>query len=186
MSENPWYCATSAPHSPTRPFDSASVRIVVKSVSTPRLRIICLLLPVAWIARPRSVDRNQSTISLSTSTPARKTSAPIQVRPNSCASRNGVITVSSRSSGTLAPPMMRRFTDHRAIIVRMPASSPSMCPLVCSRPVTMPAIRPAAPPASVASTGLCPATIIDAATAAPVVKLPSTVRSGNFSTRKVR
>ena len=106
--------------------------------------------------------------------------------PSRPASRNGVITVSSRSSVTLGPPMMRRFTDHRAIIVRIPASRPSMRPFVCSTPVTIPATRPAPAAARVATIGFCPAVIIAAATAAPVVKLPSTVRSGNCSTRNVR
>ena len=186
MSAKPWYWATSAPHSPTSPFDRASVRIVVPSVFAPRLPIICLLLPVAWIARPRSVVRNQSTISFRMITATKKISAPNHVRPSRPASRRGVMSVSSRSSGTFAPPMMRRFTDHRAIIVRIPASRPSMRPLVCRSPVTMPATRPAPAAASVATTGLWPAVIMAAATAAPVVKLPSTVRSGNCRTRNVR
>src|SRR5699024_10554122 len=64
MSEKPWYWATSAPQRATNPFDSARVSIVELSVLTPRLRIISLLLPVAWIASPRSVVRNQSMANL--------------------------------------------------------------------------------------------------------------------------
>ena len=50
----------------------------------------------------------------------------------------------------------------------------------------MPARNPVPKPASVASTGFQPARSPIAAVAAPVVKLPSTVRSGKLSTRKVR
>ena len=39
--------------------------------------------------------------------------------------------------------MMRRLIDHSAIIVRMPASSPSILPFVCRMPVIAPAIMPA-------------------------------------------
>jgi hypothetical protein len=134
MSEKPWYWATSAPQRATNPFDSARVSIVELSVLTPRLRIISLLLPVAWIASPRSVVRNQSMANLRMRAKASRIAIETQV-PSHIFSRSGVNTVSSRSSGRFAFPMIRRLIDHRPIMVRMPASSPSMPPLVWSRPV---------------------------------------------------
>jgi len=65
----------------------------------------------------------------------------------------------------------------------MPASSGLIRPAVCSRPVTQPATAPASRPATVASNGDCPPTISTEVTEAPVVKLPSTVRSGKSRTR---
>ncbi len=82
--------------------------------------------------------------------------------------------------------MIRRLIDHRPIIVRMPASRPSMPPFVWRRPVMKPATRPAPIAASVARNGLTPAMMREAAVAPPVVKLPSTVRSGKLRTLKVR
>ena len=134
MSENPWYWAMRAPQSATKPLDSASVSIVVLSVLTPRLRIICRLLPLAWIASPRSVVRNQSMANLRMRVKASSTAMETQV-PSSMFSRSGVNTVSSRRSGRFALPMMRRLIDHRPIIVRIPASSPSIPPLVWRSPV---------------------------------------------------
>ena len=66
-----------------------------------------------------------------------------------------VKTVGSVMSGTLGLPMMRRFTEYSAIIIRMLASRSMILSLTFSQPVT----RPAA-------------------------KLPSTVRSGKRSRRK--
>ena len=134
ISENPWYWAMSAPQRATNPFDSARVSIVELSVFTPRLRIISLLLPVAWMARPRSVVRNQSMANLRMRANTSRIAIDAQP-PMSMFSRSGVNTVSSRRSGRFAFPMIRRLIDHRPIIVRMPASSPSMPPFVWSRPV---------------------------------------------------
>ena len=106
--------------------------------------------------------------------------------PTSRFSLRGSIRVSWRRSGTLARPMIRRFTEYRAICVRMPASSPLMRPFVCSKPVTTPAARPPATAIDVARAGGQPLMIPTAAIAPPVVKLPSTVRSGKSRMRKVR
>ena len=51
--------------------------------------------------------------------------------------------------------------------------------------MTTPAQRPAATPAAVASNGEWPPTMSAPVTAAPSGRLPSTVRSGKSSTRKV-
>ena len=59
------------------------------------------------------------------------------------ASITGVNTVGILSSETFALPMMRRFTDHAAIIVRMPESSGGILSNVCRSPVQSPAAMPA-------------------------------------------
>ena len=185
MSAKPRYWAMSAPHMPTNPFDRANVRVLVKSVETPNEEIMGPLSPVARMDRPRSVVRNHRTTNPSSRTTTARMATPGH-SPSRSASFRGVNTVSLRSSGMFAPSMIRRLTDHSAIMVRIPARRPSILPLVCSNPVTVPARNPVPKPARVASTGFQPARMPMAAVAAPVVKLPSTVRSGKLSTRKVR
>ena len=68
--------------------------------------------------------------------------ATVFVMPN--ASITGVNTVDSFSSETFALPMMRRFTDHAAIIVKMPESRGGILSSVCRSPVHSPAAMPAA------------------------------------------
>ena len=82
--------------------------------------------------------------------------------------------------------MMRRLIEYSAIWVRMPASSGWIFPHVVSRPVANPATRPTAAPHAVAAIGDVPPTSRTAAVAAPVVKLPSMVRSAKSRIRKVR
>ena len=185
LSAKPWYCANTAPAAPTRPLDSARVISFVRSVDTPKERIIGPLSPVARTARPKSVLRNHTIAAVITATTAAK--MPTDAHdPISPASRSGVKMVSSRSSGTFDDPMIRRFTDHRPICVKMPASSPSMLPLVWSKPVINPAAKPVAKPARMARKGFHPARMATAAVAPPVVKEPSTVRSAKLRMRNVR
>ena len=92
-----------------------------------------------------------------------------------------VNTVSLVSSGVLDLPMMRRFTDHRLICVRMPARMAGISNAVARKPVTAPVMAPASIEAAMASAGLTPATTHTAHTAPPVAKLPSTVRSAMSS-----
>ena len=62
--------------------------------------------------------------------------------------------VGSLISGTLGPPMMRRLTEYRAIIIKMEASKSMILSLTLSQPVIMPAAAPAAVAAKVATQGL--------------------------------
>jgi len=95
-----------------------------------------------------------------------------------------VKTVGSVMSGTLGLPMMRRFTEYSAIIIRMLASRSMILSLTLSQPVTSPAAAPAKVAAMVATNGSVPEAISVAQTAPPSGKLPSTVRSGKRSRRK--
>ena len=186
MSAKPWYCAIRAPDKPTRALDRHRPRIFCRSVFTPKERIISGLSPVACMARPASVYRNQSSASFTSSTPANNNNTPTTV-PCSPASRRGVKTVSSRNSARFAlPPISRRFTEYRAVMVRMPASNPLIRALVCSNAVIRPAKAPTTKPTTVANHGLPPCRITMAAVAAPLVKDWSTVRSGKSNTRNVR
>ena len=58
-SANPWYCASKAPDSATKPFEIAIPNTIMFPSFTPRARIICTLSPVARIAMPRFVRKNQ-------------------------------------------------------------------------------------------------------------------------------
>ena len=143
------------------------------------------LSPVARNARPTSVDRNQTSATTKTASSTARIPTDTQV-PSSPLSRSGVNKVVVRSRGTFALPMIRRLIEYNAIWVKMPASSGWILPQVLSRPVTSPATNPTAVPARVAVNGCHPATIRVAAVAAPLVKLPSMVRSAKSRTRKVR
>ena len=58
-SANPWYCASRAPESPTKPLESTSAIIVVRLVLMPSALDIAELQPVARIDMPYSVPKNQ-------------------------------------------------------------------------------------------------------------------------------
>ena len=74
--------------------------------------------------------------------------------------------------------MIRRLMEYRASWVRMPARMPGIPILVCRIPVTAPAMPPAIKAPTRAMGAGTPLTIITAATAPPVHREPSTVRSG--------
>ena len=184
-SEKPLDCATSAPETATRPLLSSRPRIIVISVSTPCARIICWLKPVARIAAPICVPKNQYIKKPTISVTARPTTSVVCAIDRSSALLAILKVVSTPSRERFALPMMRKFTEYKAIIVKMPAKSAGIFIFVCKRPVTTPASMPATKAASRAVSGPKPATIILAAVAAPKGKLPSTVRSAISSTRKV-
>ena len=185
MSANPLYCAMNEPHSATSPFESASPTIFICPVLMPWARAMSSLSPVALSATPYSVPRNRYTNTPTSAAMPAKIATDAHV-PKSPCSRSGVHSVSARSSGMLALPMMRRLMEYNAICVRMPASRGLMFAHTCSPPVMMPASTPTTNDDSTAHAGLTPATIITALIAAPVVNEPSTVRSGKSSTRYVR
>ena len=58
-SANPLLCATSAPQIATKPLESRSPMTIMTSVLTPFARIMCGFAPVARIAVPSSVPKNQ-------------------------------------------------------------------------------------------------------------------------------
>ena len=63
-SENFEYCAIKAPENATSALESPSPKMISVSVFAEKLRIIRLLSPVARIASPTSVFKNQSAINL--------------------------------------------------------------------------------------------------------------------------
>ena len=76
------------------------------------------------------------------------------------------------------------LTVYSPLMVKIPAKIGWMPAFVCKNPVMPPASAPQTSAAKSPRNG-CPATLSTAETAAPSVKLPSTVRSGILSTRKV-
>jgi len=98
---------------------------------------------------------------------------------------NGLNSVSIRSSEIFARPMMRKFIEYRTSMTRIPERILLIPSLRLSRNVAVPAAKPAIAAKPIASHGEYPADNMVAKTAAPNVKLPSTVRSGQLSTRSV-
>ena len=76
----------------------------------PLARAIDSLSPVARIANPRFVDRNQSMSRTNTASTAARTTMETQV-PISLPFVRGVNSVVARSSGRFALPMMRRLIE---------------------------------------------------------------------------
>ena len=83
----------------------------------------------------------------------------------------------STLKGTLDFPIMRILIEYSANCVRMPDKIAGIPKQVCKTPVTRPVNMPAIKANTSASNGFIPPTISTAATAPPVHKLPSTVRS---------
>jgi len=110
MSANPENWATSAPHSPTRPFEMVRPSTFARSTLTPWLLAIASLSPVARRATPMSVPRNQTVTRPTASTTAANTPTPTHVL-SWPASRSGDSSVVSPSRGTLALPMIRRLIE---------------------------------------------------------------------------
>ncbi|MNJ45874.1 hypothetical protein D3C77_409860 [compost metagenome] len=120
MSAKPDCWAISAPDNATRPFDKLRPRIIVLSVCAPKLRIICLLSPVARRASPRSVLKNKSSSSLiAMTTNGINHSGEIELK-----------SVASPSSDTFGLPKIRILIEYSAIIISIPDSSPLMRPFV--------------------------------------------------------
>ena len=79
--------------------------------------------------------------------------------------------------------MMRKFSEYKAVMTKMPASKCNMPILTLSHAVTTPAIIPAIIPNRHAIQGLKPEMMDIAATAPPKGKLPSAVKSGKSNMR---
>ena len=90
------------------------------------------------------------------------------------------------NKGILDLPMIRRLTEYRMVMTKIPASKLLIFSLVFKMPVVAPAIDPTAMATSIAYGGGQPMTNSLAATAPPSPKLPSTVRSGNARILKLR
>ncbi|CRZ42103.1 Uncharacterised protein [Vibrio cholerae] len=81
---------------------------------------------------------------------------------------------------------MRMLMENAAIMVKIEAKRCKIPHRTLRKAVTQPVAAPARMANPVATHGLIPATIAVAATAAPIGKLPSTLKSGKSSTRKVK
>ena len=100
--------------------------------------------------------------------------AKFLVRPTS--SKSEIIVVCFKR-GIFDCPITLRFTDQRAVIVRIPESKAGILSLVCNKPVTRPAKRPAKKETIVDVKGSQPNVTSLQVTAAPKVKQPSAVKS---------
>ena len=118
-------------------------------VLMPCARAMRVLEPVARIARPRSVEKNQSVMNLQPTT-ITSSSAGRHQKSSMPAGCSWLNTVGSLMSGMLGPPMMRRLTENSAIIIRIEASRSMIFSRTFSQPVIKPATAPASVPAMVA------------------------------------
>ena len=82
-------------------------------------------------------------------------------------------------------PIILRFTDNNAVIVKIPASKLGILQTVIKNPVTRPANIPATIEINVATIGLIPLCIQITQTAAPKGYAPSVVISAIFKTLKL-
>ena len=109
-SAKPLLCATSAPQIATIPFDRSSPRTIITSVLTPFARIMWGFAPVARIAIPSSVPKNQYVSRMASTT----TTVPMR-RIFDAASIpqifHWVKSVSCWRSGRFALPITRRLME---------------------------------------------------------------------------
>ncbi|MNP50530.1 hypothetical protein D3C76_1448000 [compost metagenome] len=133
------------------------------------------LSPVARSASPSSVCKKRSNSSFTATT----------TNGINRSGDNELNIVVSPSSPTFGLPIIRMLMEYSAIIIKIPDNRPFIFPLVCSKPVIAPATKPPKKAQIVAIHGDVPPVIITAAMAPPVVKLPSTVKSGKSRMRKV-
>ncbi|MPN50955.1 hypothetical protein SDC9_198595 [bioreactor metagenome] len=142
----------------------------IVSVFTPWARAIWPLLPVARMAQPTSVPKNQYRMQITT-----RAKRPPTMMAWGILCR--VMMVFCPKSGTFARPIIRIFMEYKASWVRMPERMAGIRSLVCSSPVMAPAAMPASVAKNSVSKGSIPFVIRIALTAPPVQRLPSTVRS---------
>ena len=179
MSAYFWLWHTSPPDKPTSPLLIVSASSLVQFVFTPCARIMASLLPVARMALPISVPKNQyrkAIITIATPTPRRReaTCLLIPVHPMIL---EKIVSVFNRGT-LLLPPMIRRLMDHSPICVKIPARIAGISNTVCKNPVTAPATMPAAAATISAAQGSIPLfNTMTAQTQPPKAKLPSTVKS---------
>ena len=144
------------------------------------------LQPVARMALPSSVPKNQYRIAMRITMATATTKMVFFVRATPLTKRRETSSLYlSTLMAWLAFPMIFRFTDHSPSWVRIPDRMAGMPMKVWNRPVTRPAAMPASREQSRATHTFCPPSIIIMQTAPPVHRLPSTVRSAISSTRKV-
>ena len=179
MSAYFWLWHTRAPDKPTRPLLMVSASSLVQFVFTPWARIIASLLPVARMALPISVPKNQyrkAIINTATPIPSKRDASCLLIPVQPIILEK---IVSVFNNGTLLlPPMIRRLMDHSPICVRIPARIAGISNTVCKNPVTAPAAIPAAAAIIRAIQGSTPLfNTITAQTQPPRAKLPSTVKS---------
>ena len=151
----------------------------------PCARAICSFVPVARIAEPVSVPKNQYKSAISVAEKTAPVISELRFFPAPVTSESRFISVATPKSGMFALPITLIFIEYKAIIVKMPAKMPGIFSFVCKRAVAAPARQPEAKAAKTAKKGSTRALISTAPTAPPRAKLPSTVRSGKSSTLKV-
>ena len=152
----------------------------------PWARAMLGLAPVARREQPFSVPKNQYKTAMSTTvnttSRGRGLSIPTVRTYRWDTSRS---YLSTPTAWFALLPMIRRLMEYRDSWVRMPARMAGMPHFVWNRPVTKPASIPARNAHSRAAQALTPARISMTATAPPVAREPSTVKSATSRIRNV-
>ena len=137
--------------------------------------------PVARMAEPCSVPKYQYI----TATMAAANTAPVSMALGTLRMVMSSLKVSGLAERFADMPIMRRLIEYSANWVSMPESMAGMPSRVCSTPVHSPAAVPARRAAISAAQAGQPEVMSIMATAPPVAKEPSTVRSAISSNWKV-
>ena len=182
-SAKPWYWLSRAPDKATRPLETIRPSTTLKLVLMPWARLMLGLEPVARMAQPSSVPKNQYSRPISTAL-IRMTMMTGLCRANSLTQRREISrSYLSTLMDWLDLPMIFRLTEYRASWVRIPARIAGMPMKVCSNPVTRPQARPAMKARIRAVQTFWPVSRAMTQTAPPVPNELSTVRSATSRMR---
>ena len=159
-------------------------KITILLVATPCARAMRAFAPVARIAKPVWVEKNQSIKNFAAITKPKITKGCIQYWLSNLSPIKPLYTLGSPIKGTLGEPMMRKFTEYKATITKIPASNCRIFSDTCIQAVSIPAKPPATMAKPHANQGFTPFTMHTAHTAPPKGKEPSAVKSGKSRMRK--
>ena len=174
--------ANKAPAIAIKPLENAMPSTTMKLVEMPCARAIRGLAPVARMAKPVSVLKNQFNTNLISSVISSSTAAFCHMPlPNTGVNRSKMVFCPN--SDTFGASPIRKLMEYSAVITIIPANSCKIPSFTCSHAVNTPAAAPAAKPIPMAKTGWMPAVMATAQANAPNGKLPSAVKSGKSSTR---
>ena len=184
-SANPCTCVIRLPDRALSPLASISDSTSRRRSSTPWLRTISGLSPLARRARPISVLRNTAIVARTATTMAASSIELAMSADRPGRSMNGEKIVSTPTTLTVGVPSTRSVTLNNAMFITSPAISTGMRSSRWSAAVVAPTTAPAATAAAIATSGWWTplAVRMTPVTAPPRAKLPSTDRSKSWRIR---
>ena len=180
-SATPKSWAYKPPLTAIRPLDKNSPERIMCVSLIPWARLIRGLEPTARRPNPHFVESKYQTIPTTITTRTiRKISLP------NCIDSTPSNIVLSPSRAIFGRPIIRRFKEYNAVIVRIPARRLIILRWVDRYAVTIPAKPPTKKTQTRDRAGLPPLMMYTALMAAPKGKVPSPLRSAKLRTRKDR